>query len=182
MDGACSTLPAACENASNTAEERVCKMAATSGPEPDQLALMRRVVELAEEQTRQSAERTEQSAERSYMNAERTLSVWTRTALSLMVFGIAVDRFGLLLRHEPWPHAGSRLLPNPLSTIGGVVLVALGVLMVLACGFRYLAYAIAWGRLHTWPKRHAPWLAFSFAMGVAAFGVALLVVLLLFTQ
>ena len=156
-------------------------MAETPGREPDQLALMQRVVELAGEQTRQSAERTEQSAERSYMNAERTLSVWTRTALSLMIFGIAVDRFGLLLRHEPWQHAGSRLLPNPLSTLGGVALVALGVLMVVTCGFRYLAYAIAWGRAHAWPKRHAPWLAFSFAMAVAAFGIALLVVLLAFT-
>src|SRR5690348_17938239 len=180
MDGACSTLPAACENASNTAEERVCKMAAISGPEPDQLALMRRVVELAEEQTRQSAERTEQSAKRSYMNAERTLSVWTRTALSLMVFGIAVDRFGLLLRHEPWPHAGSRLLPNPLSTIGGVVLVALGVFMVATCAIRYLAYARLYRKSHAWPAKHPPYLAFAFGLLVALFGIALLIVLLLF--
>jgi uncharacterized membrane protein YidH (DUF202 family) len=157
-------------------------MAETSGPEPEQIALMRRVVELAEQQTRQSEERTEQSAERSYMNAERTLSVWTRTALSLMIFGIAVDRFGLLLRHEPWPHAGSPLLPNPLSTLGGLVLVALGVLMVVTCGFRYLIYARDWGRAHAWPKQHAPWLAFSFAMLVAAFGIALLVVLLVLTE
>ena len=61
------------------------------------------------------------------------------------------------------------------------MLVALGVLMVVICGFRYLAYAIAWGREHAWPKRHAPWPAFSFAMGVAVFGIALLVVLLAFT-
>ena len=156
-------------------------MAEIPGPESEQLAMMRRVVELAQEQTRQSAERTEQSAERSYMNAERTLSVWTRTALSLMIFGIAVDRFGLLLRHEPWAHIGDRFLPNPLSTLGGVVLIALGVLMVLTCGFRYLAYALEWGRAHAWPKRHAPWLAFSFAMMVGAFGITLLVVLLVFT-
>lgn len=157
-------------------------MAETSGPEPEQIALMRRVVELAEQQTRQSEERTEQSAERSYMNAERTLSVWTRTALSLMIFGIAVDRFGLLLRHERWVHIGNPFLPNPLSTLGGIVLVALGVLMVLTCGFRYLAYARDWGRAHAWPKQHAPWLAFSFAMLVAAFGIALLVVLLVLTE
>ncbi|HEX6612832.1 MAG TPA: DUF202 domain-containing protein, partial [Rhodanobacteraceae bacterium] len=108
--------------------------------EPEQIALMKRMLELAERQTalaatrtEQSAERSEQSAERSYMNAERTLSVWTRTALSLMIFGIAVDRFGLLLRHEPWPHAGSPMLPNPLSTVGGAILVALGVFMVATC-------------------------------------------------
>jgi len=149
-------------------------------PDPEQIALMKRVVELAEQQTALATERTGQSAERSYMNAERTLSVWTRTALSLMIFGIAVDRFGLLLRHEPWPHTNSPLLPNPLSTLGGVILIALGVLMVIACGIRYLGYARAWRRTHPWPPRHAPYLAFTFAVLVALFGIALLVVLLVF--
>ena len=155
-------------------------MTETPSQEPEQLAMMQRMVELAEQQTRLGAERTEQSAERSYMNAERTLSVWTRTALSLMIFGIAVDRFGLLWRHEPWPHAGIRELPGTLSSLGGAILVVLGMLMALTCGFRYLAYALGWGRAHTWPRCHAPWLAFSFAMLVAVFGVALLVVLLVF--
>jgi uncharacterized membrane protein YidH (DUF202 family) len=157
-------------------------------PEPEQIALMKRVVELAEQQTalaarrtEQSAERSEQSAERSYMNAERTLSVWTRTALSLLIFGIAVDRFGLLLRHEPWPHTGNPMLPTPLSTAGGVALVAFGVFMVFACGIRYLGYARAWRKVHAWPPRHAPYLAFTFAVLVGVFGIALLVALLVFT-
>lgn len=150
-------------------------------PEPEQIRLMKRVVELAERQTELSDERTRQSAERSYLNAERTLSVWTRTALSLMVFGIAVDRFGLLLRHEPWGHVGTRLLPNPLSTLGGVVLIALGVFMVVTCGLRYLAYAKAHRAVYPWPAKHAPHLALTFAMLVAAFGTVLIVVLLAFT-
>ena len=77
------------------------------------------------------------SLQRSYMNTERTLAVWTRTALGLMIFGIAVDRFGLLMRHPPW-HVGNlaELLPNPLSTLGGAILVAMGVLVLLATGFR----------------------------------------------
>lgn len=124
------------------------------------------------------------SLQRSYMNTERTLAVWTRTALGLMIFGIAVDRFGLLLRHPPW-HVGKlgELLPNPLSTLGGVILVALGVVMLLATGFRFLAYGLKWYRLN--PRRvwyHTPWLAFSFAMAMAAFGIALLVVLIVFRQ
>jgi uncharacterized membrane protein YidH (DUF202 family) len=124
------------------------------------------------------------SLQRSYMNTERTLAVWTRTALGLMIFGIAVDRFGLLLRHPPW-HVGQlgELLPNPLSTLGGVILVALGVVMLLATGFRFLAYGLKWYRLN--PRRvwyHTPWLAFSFAMAMAAFGIALLVVLIVFRQ
>lgn len=152
----------------------------TEQPDPEQIALMKRVVQLAERQTALAAERSEQSAERSYMNAERTLSVWTRTSLSLMIFGIAVDRFGLLLRHEPWPHAGSPLLPNPMSTLGGMILIALGALMVITCGVRYLLYARAWRKVHAWPPRHAPYLAFSFAVLVALFGIALLAVLLVF--
>ncbi len=129
-------------------------------------------------------ELVELSLQRSYMNTERTLAVWTRTALSLMIFGIAVDRFGLLMRHPPWHVANlGDLLPNPLSTLGGVILVAMGVVILLTAGFRFLAYGIKWQRVnprHVW--YHTPWLAFSFAMLMAAFGIALLVVLCVFRQ
>ncbi|HEX7339555.1 MAG TPA: DUF202 domain-containing protein [Rhodanobacteraceae bacterium] len=129
-------------------------------------------------------ELVELSLQRSYMNTERTLAVWTRTALSLMIFGIAVDRFGLLMSHPPWhvPRV-SELLPNPLSTLGGVVLVAMGVIILIAAGTRFLAYGLRWYRenpRHVW--YHTPWLAFSFAMLMTAFGVALLVALLVFRQ
>lgn len=126
----------------------------------------------------------ELSLQRSYMNTERTLAVWTRAALSLMIFGIAVDRFGLLMRHPPWRVANlAELLPNPLSTLGGVVLVAMGVVILLAAGFRFLAYGIRWYRENPLKVAyHTPWLAFSFAMLMAAFGIALLVVLCVFRQ
>ena len=129
-------------------------------------------------------ELVELSLQRSYMNTERTLAVWTRTALSLMIFGIAVDRFGLLMNHPPWRvMQAADLLPNPLSTLGGVVLVALGVLILFATGFRFLAYGRRWYRENdrkVW--YHTPWLAFTFTMLMAAFGVALLVVLCVFRQ
>jgi uncharacterized membrane protein YidH (DUF202 family) len=135
-------------------------------------------------QVQVARELVELSLQRSYMNTERTLAVWTRTALSLMIFGIAVDRFGLLMRHPPWHVADlSELLPDPLSTLGGVVLVAMGVVILLAAGFRFLAYGRRWYRVN--PRKvafHTPWLAFSFAMLMAAFGIALLVVLCLFRQ
>lgn len=135
-----------------------------------QVQLARRLVEL--------------SLQRSYMNTERTLAVWTRTALSLMIFGIAVDRFGLLMSHPPWRvTAANGLLPNRLSTLGGVILVALGVLILLAAGFRFLAYGLAWHRAN--PLKvdyHTPWLAFAFTMLMAAFGIALLVVLCVYRQ
>jgi uncharacterized membrane protein YidH (DUF202 family) len=126
----------------------------------------------------------ELSLQRSYMNTERTLAVWTRTALSLMIFGIAVDRFGLLMRHPPWRVEDiHQLLPNSLSTLGGVVLVALGVLILLAAGFRFLAYGRAWYRANPLKVAyHTPWLAFTFTMLMAAFGIALLVALCVFPQ
>lgn len=126
----------------------------------------------------------ELSLQRSYMNTERTLAVWTRTALSLMIFGIAVDRFGLLMRHPPWHVEDThQLLPNSLSTLGGVVLVALGVLILLAAGFRFLAYGRAWYRANPLKVAyHTPWLAFTFTMLMAMFGIALLVVLCVFPQ
>lgn len=126
----------------------------------------------------------ELSLQRSYMNTERTLAVWTRTALSLMIFGIAVDRFGLLMRHPPWHVEDThQLLPNSLSTLGGVVLVALGVLILLAAGFRFLAYGRGWYRANPLKVAyHTPWLAFTFTMLMATFGIALLVVLCVFPQ
>lgn len=126
----------------------------------------------------------ELSLQRSYMNTERTLAVWTRTALSLMIFGIAVDRFGLLLRHPPW-HVGDahQLLPNPLSTLGGLILVLLGIAILLATGFRFLAYGLAWHRTNTrHVPYHTPWLAFSFAMAMALFGIVLAVVMVTYPQ
>jgi len=135
-------------------------------------------------QVQVARELVELSLQRSYMNTERTLAVWTRTALSLMIFGIAVDRFGLLMNHPPWRVLDTRqLLPNPLSTLGGVVLVAMGVAILLAAGFRFLAYGLKWYRRN--PRKvwfHTPWLAFSFAMLMAGFGIALLVVLCVFRQ
>ncbi|MBS0193745.1 MAG: DUF202 domain-containing protein [Proteobacteria bacterium] len=127
---------------------------------------------------------TELSMQRSYMNTERTLAVWTRTALSLMIFGIAVDRFGELMRHPPW-HVSDRsaIWPHLLSAVGGGVLVALGVVILLATGIRFLLYGLRWQReiqRHVW--YHTPWLAFGFAMAMAAVGVMVLVAICVFRQ
>ncbi|MGH8269022.1 MAG: YidH family protein, partial [Steroidobacteraceae bacterium] len=93
----------------------------TESPEPQQITIMKRLVEM-------SAERSQMSAERTFMNAERTLSVWIRTALALMIFGIAIARFGLLLRQMPLPQSRGDLSANDLSSWGGSMLIALGVL------------------------------------------------------
>lgn len=120
-----------------------------------------------------SEERSELSSERSYMNTERTLSNWTRTGLALMVFGIAVDRFSLLLSHTP----GAPIEVHELSTFFGAALIAFGVAMVIASGIRFLAFGLEYRRKHRPPKYHGPYLAASFALLVALFGLALLVTL-----
>jgi putative membrane protein len=149
---------------------------AESEPEqPPQLVLMQRMVDLSIERTRLAEQRTEMSAERSYLNAERTLSVWIRTALAVMVVGIAVDRFGLFLLQ-------SHGLPGRNGTASdwaGAGLVALGVLIAVIPSVRFARYASVYRRTHTIPHHHGPFMAPAFAVLVALFGVVLLVLLLL---
>jgi putative membrane protein len=158
--------------------------------EPEQLKLTRQLVELAKARTKMSAARSEMSAERSemsaersamaeersYMNAERTLSVWVRTAMALMIFGIAIDRFGLVLHRLPKNTALT------LSNWCGMALVALGILMAVVTGARFLAYASRYLRNHELPYHHGPYLAPFFSLMVALFGLALLIIMLVFTE
>lgn len=153
-------------------------MAEAQESQLSQLELMQRLVQLSVERTQMSAQRSEMSEQCSYMNAERTLSVWVRTALALMIFGIAIDRLQLLL-HQALN--GQSRFADVLSRWGGVALVALGVLMVIATGLRFLAYAHDWCRRHEPPRHHGPYLAPFFALMVVVFGAALLVGMLIFT-
>ncbi|MGH8127854.1 MAG: YidH family protein [Gammaproteobacteria bacterium] len=142
--------------------------------EPEQIVLMKRMVAM-------SAQRTEQSAERCYQNTERTLSTWVRTALSLMVFGIAIDRFDLLLRKAPMHYSYAHLNVDTLSHWGGAALVVFGVLVAITTGLRFLIYALAYRRVHGSPDHHGPYLAPAFAFLAAIFGILLLIVLFAFT-
>lgn len=129
---------------------------------PEQITIMKRLVEM--------------SAERSYMNAERTLAVWVCTALALMIFGIAVDRFELLLRQMSLPQSHGRLSTHDLSSWGGGALIALGVLMAIITGARFFAFSVAHRRIHQPPPYHGPYLGPAFALLVALFGIALLII------
>jgi putative membrane protein len=79
--------------------------------EPQQIAIMRRLVEL--------------SAERTYLNSERTLSVWVRTALELMVLGLAVDRFRLIMAELPGDVGRTSAASNALSNWVGIALLVI---------------------------------------------------------
>lgn len=148
--------------------------------ESRQLEMMREMVALAEKQTVMSAERSEMSETRSYHNAERTLSVWVRTALSLMILGLAVDRFSLLVYRGPnAAHIAHGVRFDAASSWTGFALVVLGVAVAAATGARFFAYARSWGRSHRFPAHHGPYLGPFFAAMVALFGVVLLVIMIL---
>lgn len=141
---------------------------------------------MSADRSRMSADRSEMSETRSYQNAERTLSVWVRTALSLMIFGIAIDRFGLLLHKVPGTASSALLRGNQtleaVSNWVGAALVVLGIFMAVSTALRFMAYARTWRRQHTLPAHHGPYLATFFAMMTAAFGVLLLVMMLIFAS
>lgn len=117
-----------------------------------------------------------------YMNVDRTLATWTRTALTLIVFGTVVDRYGLLLLRPAFAHLGTRFAPNPVSSAGGIFLVAVGVFIVVATAIRHQAYKAAWLRQHGRDESFGPWLAFPFAVMVAVLGVIVLALLFVFMQ
>lgn len=135
---------------------------------PDDNAGVRQLVEL--------------QAEVVYHNVDRTLATWTRTALSLIVFGTVVDRYGLLLTRNHAAHVGTLLAMNPESSIGGLFLVGLGVLIAASAAIRHQAYRRRWIRAYAHPGWHGPWLAFAFAAGTVIAGLALLGVLAVFRQ
>jgi uncharacterized membrane protein YidH (DUF202 family) len=122
-------------------------------------------------------ELVELQAEVVYHNVDRTLATWTRTALSLIVFGTVVDRYGLLMARNHPAHVGTLLAMNPESSIGGLFLVALGVFIALGAAIRHQAYRRTWLREYGHSGFHGPWLAFAFAAMTVVVGVVLLVVL-----
>lgn len=113
-----------------------------------------------------------------YLAAERTLTSWIRTALSLMALGFVIDRFGLILHMLP---AGSTkapaIYPRILSVWGGSILIAMGALMALVGGLRYLFFSLAYHRESSTRVRHGILIASAFSLVLALFGIALVVLL-----
>lgn len=61
--------------------------------------------------------------------AERTLMAWNRTAISLMAFGFAVERFGLFL--EIYAQHSQHPFQRGLSFVGGQGFILLGVVAAI---------------------------------------------------
>lgn len=129
------------------------------------------LVKLAEEQKVMAIQRTELSAQRSYQNAERTLSVWLRTALAAMIFGIAIDRFGLML-------SGSAKISENRSLLLGALLIFFSILMAISAAFRFIGFSQKFKKEHKLPPYHTSSLPVTYSLMITIFGIILLLLML----
>lgn len=123
-------------------------------------------------------ELTELSAERTYLNAERTLSVWVRTALGAMIFGMAIDRFGLMLAEMPMSSGADLAAHTRFTHITGIVLVVYSMLVALLYSLRFIAFSNTFKKKYKLPAYHNLWLSTVFAFLVVLFGIPLLMIML----
>lgn len=139
-----------------------------------QLEGMEKLIEL-------SKMRTDFSAGRSYMNSERTLSVWIRTALTTMVFGVAISRLDVLyiqmdVQSDKYAHI------EFLTQAIGFGLVLLSIFMALTSGLRYVAYTKDYKKDYPFPAHHNAWLPATYAAMTVVFGVVLLILMFSFDK
>lgn len=70
---------------------------------------------------------------------ERTYLAWMRTALALIAFGFLLERFDLLVRYfAKSMHDGSIPPGSPLGREAGIILAALGLLIMLLSTGRFV--------------------------------------------
>jgi len=72
------------------------------------------------------------------MANERTFLAWIRTSISIMAFGFVVEKFSLFVKQMAY-YLGKEATPPPAgySSMIGIVLVGLGVLMGVLAFIRY---------------------------------------------
>jgi len=75
---------------------------------------------------------------RVHMANERTFLAWIRTSISIMAFGFVVEKFSLFVKQMGY-YLGKEISPPPqgASSIIGIVLVGLGVMMGVLAFIRY---------------------------------------------
>ena len=136
-----------------------------------QINLMQKLVDL-------SKERSQMSAERTYMNAERTLSVWIRTAIAAMIFGLAIDRFGLMLYQLP-PTINMHInQPGIITHYAGFILVIYSMIITLFSAIRFRLFCREYGKQFKVPYYHHAWLPLFYSLMVVLFGAGLLIIMI----
>ena len=68
---------------------------------------------------------------------ERTFLAWIRTGIATIAFGFVVERFGLLLR-ELGIKTNTSIIPAHLSSVFGIALTLLGVIMMIVALLNFL--------------------------------------------
>ncbi len=112
-----------------------------------------------------------------YLAAERTLTSWIRTALSLMALGFVIDRFALVLDLMPAASTHAQTYAHAPWTWSGSVLIGMGGAMALGAGVRYVRFEVAFYRQRSTRVGHGVGIGAAFAILLALFGVALIVLL-----
>lgn len=141
----------------------------------EQIVMAKQRNEMSAERSKMSLDRSEMSAQRSYMNNERTLSVWVRTALSAMIFGIAIDRFGLMIEGISSHREPVFSMMNLSTTVVGAALMILSVLMALSAVWRFLLFNKSYKKEYKPPYNYNAWLPAIYAFMVAIFGMGMFV-------
>src|SRR5690348_7112122 len=75
---------------------------------------------------------------RDHLANERTFLAWIRTGLATITFGFVVERFGLVLRELGLKGTVAPIISVHYSSIFGVALTLLGVMMIVVALFNFL--------------------------------------------
>lgn len=111
---------------------------------------------------------------RVFFAAERTLLAWNRTALALMAFGFAIERFALFVAMMHNPQAVSAQVGHGSSFWIGVALIALGSLAVTLAVVQYRRVLATLKPVEI-PDGYMAGLASWSSLAVGAIGIALIV-------
>jgi putative membrane protein len=76
---------------------------------------------------------------------ERTFLAWVRTAIAVMAFGFVIERFDLFLQATAPQLALQKLAPHgqAFANVAGLAFIAIGVVMIVLSGVRFVRTAKA---------------------------------------
>ncbi|EGK72463.1 hypothetical protein METUNv1_01228 [Methyloversatilis universalis FAM5] len=111
---------------------------------------------------------------RVFFAAERTLLAWTRTALALMAFGFAIERFALFVAMMHNPQTVAAQVGHGSSFWIGVALIALGSLAVVLAVVQYRRVLATLKPVEI-PDGYMAGLASWTSLAVGVIGIALIV-------